>query len=154
MWHGLKGGMFEPKLTAILEELETLYVRSCLPKMLVNLQDASRYQSCGTPKVIDMDQIHEPASSDNIDMLSNPVQLKTIVCGRNLISFPHRKNQHTSYLFALHNHHVIPWNYHSIHDEFFLQAKMCTKWQEKEGQVCIPCEALRSTLLYNSICIG
>ena len=72
-------------------------------------------------------------------------------CRGNLVSFPPGKSQHTSYPLGLHDHHVFPWNYHSINDKFFLQAKSCMKQRVKNGEVCVACEVLKSTSLYDGI---
>ena len=73
------------------------------------------------------------------------------VCGGNLIIFPLSKNQPTLYPFGLHGEQIIPWNYHSIDDKFYLQARSCTKELVDEGEACLKCKTLKSTSLYNSI---
>ena len=73
----------------------------------MNLRDDSRYPCRVIPEVTNMDQIGEVASEQNQDMSPNPTQLKRVICGGNLISFPPGKNQQTSYPFGLHNHHAI-----------------------------------------------
>jgi hypothetical protein len=72
-------------------------------------------------------------------------------CGGNLVIFPPGKNQHTSYPFGLHNEQIIPWNYHSIDESFYLQARSCTKELVDVGEACTVCDALKSTSLYDGI---
>lgn len=66
-------------------------------------------------------------------------------------SFQQEKIYHTSYPFGLHNERIIPWDYHSINDAFYIQAKACQKPQKKTGVACDNCRALTSTTLYEGI---
>jgi hypothetical protein len=72
-------------------------------------------------------------------------------CGGNLIVFMPGKNQHTSYPFGLHNEQLIPWNYHSIDDKFYLQSKTCTKAKMEPDKTCAPCWALLSMSIYQGV---
>jgi hypothetical protein len=47
--------------------------------------------------------------------------------------------------------HVVPWNYHSIDDKFYLQAKLCQKSSSMAGRVCKNCQELTSSTLYTGI---
>ena len=67
------------------------------------------------------------------------------------ITFPEGTNQHMSYPFGIHSEHSIPWNYQSINDKFYLQAKSCQKSSLLEGGVCKNCQKLTSSSLYTGI---
>lgn len=74
------------------------------------------------------------------------------VCSGILVSFPAGKTHHTSYPFGLHQEQIVPWNYHSIDDNFYLQARSCSKKSlEKDEETCPACDALKSTPLYRGI---
>lgn len=164
MWRGLKGGLIESRVMVILEELEKSYMRPQFPEQPVRTYETHRYPIClEMCEVInvDSDQIDDLASlasEHTIDMSSDmspvpvvAIRSKMVACGGNLVSFPPGKSQHTSYPFGLHDRLVIPWDYHSINDKFFLQAKTCMKHLVKDGQVCIVCKALKSMALYDGI---
>jgi len=53
-------------------------------------------------------------------------------CKEVLVKFPAGRNHHTLYPFSLHNEQIIPWDYHSINNSFYLQAKACQKPQKKK----------------------
>ena len=72
-------------------------------------------------------------------------------CEGILITFPEGTNHHSSYPFGIHNVHVVPWNYHSIDDKFYLQAKSCQKSSSMAGGVCKNCQELTSSTLYTGI---
>ena len=72
-------------------------------------------------------------------------------CSGNLVIFPPGKNQHTSYPFSLHNEQIILWNYHSIDESFYLQARSCMKELVDVREACTVCDALKSTSLYDGI---
>jgi hypothetical protein len=72
-------------------------------------------------------------------------------CKGILVEFPAGKNHHTSYPFGLHNERIIPWDYHSIDDSFYIQAKACQKPRNNAGIPCNNCRALTSTTLYEGI---
>jgi hypothetical protein len=48
-------------------------------------------------------------------------------CKEILIEFPDGKDKHTSYPFGLHKERTLPWNYQSVDDSFYIQAKSCQK---------------------------
>jgi hypothetical protein len=104
---------------------------------------------CSTAEVIDVDSIilatYMPVERPGTKAASR------VHCGGNLIAFAPGKNQHTSYPFGLHNERLIPWNYHSIDDNFYLQSKTCTKAMVEPGKVCAPCQALLSTTIYQGV---
>jgi hypothetical protein len=164
MRRGLKGGLIESRVMVILEELETSYMRPQFPEQLVRTYETHRYPiRLEMHKVInvDSDQIDDLASlasehtiDMSLDMSPVPVVAvgsKMVACGGNLVLFPPGKSQHTSYPFGLHDRLVIPWDYHSINNKFFLQAKTCMKHLVKDGQVCNACKVLKSTALYDGI---
>jgi hypothetical protein len=73
-------------------------------------------------------------------------------CGGVLVSFPAGKNQHTSYPFGLHQEQVVPWDYRSVDDKFYLQARSCSKQLLKtDEETCRACESIKSTPLYQGI---
>ena len=67
------------------------------------------------------------------------------------ITFPAGMSQHTSYPFGIHSEHNVPWNYRSIDDDFYLQAKLCQKSLSLEGGICKNCWRLTSSPLYARI---
>ena len=72
-------------------------------------------------------------------------------CEGVLITFPEGMNHHTSYPFGVHSEHVVPWNYRSTDDKFYLQAKSCQKSSSMAGGVCKNCQKLTSSSLYTGI---
>ena len=60
-------------------------------------------------------------------------------CEGFLVIFPEGANHHTSYLFGIHSEQSVPWNYHSIDNKFYLQAKSCQKVTSTEGEACENC---------------
>ena len=132
MWRGLKGGMFESKFTAIVDELETSCVRPWIPKMFVKLTKCPQIHTLPSARSDGWEQIDEPAtwSEHGIDMLPSLVRSKLEVYGGRSYSISTRK-EHTTCPFGLHNHHIIPWNCHSIHDKLFLQEKVHEKTSER-----------------------
>ncbi|KAN0138828.1 hypothetical protein V8E53_003216 [Lactarius tabidus] len=56
-----------------------------------------------------------------------------------------------SYPFGIHSKHSIPWNYQSIDDAFYLQAKSCQKLSSMEGGMCGNCQKLTSSTLFSRI---
>ena len=72
-------------------------------------------------------------------------------CEGVLVAFPEGTNQHTSYPFGIHNEHLVPWDYWSIDDRFYLQAKSCQKFSSIAGGVCKNCHELTSSSLYTGI---
>jgi hypothetical protein len=67
------------------------------------------------------------------------------------VVFPDGKNEHTSYPFGMHSERSMPWNYRSIDDAFYIQAKSCQKWSPEAGRPCEDCEKLTSSTLYTGI---
>ncbi|KAN0129709.1 hypothetical protein V8E53_012529 [Lactarius tabidus] len=72
-------------------------------------------------------------------------------CDGILVTFPEGMDHHTSYLFGIHSKHSIPWNYQSINDAFYLQAKSCQKLSSMEGGMCGNCQKLTSSTLFSRI---
>jgi hypothetical protein len=72
-------------------------------------------------------------------------------CEGVLITFPEGTDHHTSYPFGIHSKHAVPWNYRSLDDKFYLQAKSCQKSSSVEGRVCKNCQKLTSSTLYTGI---
>src|SRR6266436_4697457 len=73
------------------------------------------------------------------------------ICKGILIRFPDGKDEHTSYPFGLHKERTMPWNYQSIDDSFYIQAKSCQKWSSESGKACQECHNLTSSTLYTGI---
>ena len=133
MNHGLKGVMFESKLKVLLEELERQYVAksSHVFPEADTLSINNRYPSHMTnarvpdlPEVIDVDQ-HEPQElKKGRDMGQTiPIHSCCMSCAGIVVPFLPGKNHHTSYPFGLYNSQNIPWNYHSVNDLFYIQAR-------------------------------
>jgi hypothetical protein len=123
-----------------------------------HLRDTHRYPShlrlpCPIlPEVVDVDQTNDLANDKGLSVTpATSTNMGKQVCSRNLVIFPPGKNQHTSYPFGLHNEQIILWNYHSIDESFYLQARSCTKELVDIGEACTVCDALKSTSLYNGI---
>ncbi|KAH9004151.1 hypothetical protein EDB86DRAFT_3208354 [Lactarius hatsudake] len=72
-------------------------------------------------------------------------------CEGTRITFPEGTNHHMSYPFGLHSERSVPWNYHSIDDAFYLQAKSCQKISSTEGGTCGNCQTLTSSNLFAGI---
>ncbi len=72
-------------------------------------------------------------------------------CEGILIKFPDGKDGHTSYPFGLHKEHTMPWDYHSIDDSFYIQAKTCQKWTYVVGKACEECQKLTLSTVYTGI---
>jgi len=93
-----------------------------------------------TVEIIDVDVIQD-GMLERIDK-----QMKTqlhgchgpmkCTCEGILIEFSDRKDEHTSYPFGLHKEHTMLWNYQSIDDSFYIQAKSCQKWSSEAGKAC------------------
>lgn len=82
--------------------------------------------------------------------IDKPVK-KLWPCEGFLVKFPEETNHHVSYPFGLHNDRSIPWNYRSIDDEFYVQAKSCQKVSYKVGEACRNCQRLTSSTLFSGI---
>lgn len=72
-------------------------------------------------------------------------------CDGILVTFPEGKNEHTSYPFGLHSERAVPWNYRSIDNSFYIQAKSCQKSLSKAGTACESCLKLTSSTLFKGI---
>ena len=81
-------------------------------------------------------------------MVRGPVEWP---CDGILVTFPEGKNEHTSYPFGLHSEHAVPWNYQSIDNSFYIQAKLCQKFLSKAGTACKSCLKLTSSTLFKGI---
>lgn len=51
----------------------------------------------------------------------------------------------------MHNERSVPWNYKSVDDRFYIQAKSCQKWTNEAGKACEDCDRLTSSSLYTGI---
>ena len=80
-----------------------------------------------------------------------PKTRKKWPCKGLLVVFPDGKNHHTSYPFGMHRERSMPWNYKSIDDTFYIQAKSCQDWSSEAGRACADCEKLTSTTFYIGI---
>ncbi|KAJ7281329.1 hypothetical protein C8J57DRAFT_1558865 [Mycena rebaudengoi] len=68
------------------------------------------------------------------------------------VTFPAGKNEHTSYPFALHVAHDLPWGYRSINNAFFVQAHACDKtYPHSDNTECRKCRALGSNVRFAGI---
>ena len=109
-----------------------------------------------TPHIIDIDVI-EDGVLDVVDMqrhshgVKSWKQAQKWPCKGIQVVFPDGKEQHTSYPFRMYSEHSILWNYKSVDDAFYIQAKSCQKWMHKEGGVCDDCDKLTSSMLYTGI---
>ena len=110
-----------------------------------------------TPYIIDIDVIKEGAL-DGVDTqrhshgVKSRKQAQKWPCKGIQVVFPDRKEQHTSYPFEMHSERSIPWNYKSVDDAFYIQAKSCQKWTHKEGGVCDDCDKLTLSTLMRCRC--
>ena len=82
--------------------------------------------------------------------------LETMPCIGIHLVFPSGKNHHTSYPFGLHSSCIIPWNYYSIEDRFYLQSKCCSHVAHPSGDdgqywACYSCERIWSNDQFKSI---
>jgi len=74
------------------------------------------------------------------------------------ITFPPGQNHHTSYPFGLHQQRILPWDYHSVNDRFYVQSKDCARQvlpssanDETSQKACTACEGLRENNIYAGI---
>lgn len=72
-------------------------------------------------------------------------------CKGILIEFPDGKDEHTSYPFGLHKGRTLPWNYRSVDDSFYIQAKSCQNRSSEAGKACQECQKLTSSTAYTGI---
>jgi hypothetical protein len=107
-------------------------------------------------EIIDIDAIQDGVH----DRIGKPTQVhhprgsrgpRKCTCKGILIEFPDGKDQHTSYSFGLHRERSLPWNYQSIDDSFYIQAKSCQKWSSEAGNACQECQNLTSSTAYIGI---
>jgi hypothetical protein len=106
------------------------------------------------PHIIDIDVINDgifEGTQINKRPKRNSRGSKQRPCEGISIAFPEGKDQHTSYPFGMHSKRTILWNYKSIDNTFYIQAKTCQKWSSKEGSACDNCEMLTLTMLYTGI---
>lgn len=76
---------------------------------------------------------------------------KSWQCGGICITFPEGTNHHMCYPFGIHSKRSVPWNYWSIDDAFYIQAKLCQKLSSMEGGACGNCQELTSSTLFSGI---
>ena len=107
--------------------------------------DASDIEFLKVVKVVD-EKVCKP-----MDVPRKARKLAKWPCEGIHITFPEGTNQHTSYPFGIHSEHSILWNYRSVDDKFYLQAKACQKSSSLEGGVCKNCQKLTSSSLYAGI---
>jgi hypothetical protein len=72
-------------------------------------------------------------------------------CEGYLVAFPEGTNHHVSYPFGIHGERSVPWNYRSIDNKFYIQAKSCQKVSSTEGGACENCRRLTSSTLFSGI---
>jgi len=130
---GLQGALFETEVKVLLTELKDRYPTASTQAFP---QASSSAVETDYPSTVDGKQVHKP---------------KRWPCEGILVTFPEGRNHHTSYPFGIHSKRDVPWNYRSIGDKFYLQAKACQKWPSLEGGVCINCQKLTSSTLYTGI---
>ena len=112
--------------------------------------------SPATPEIIDVDAIQGSALDEiaKTAQAHNPYgscRLRKCMCKGILIEFPDRKDGHTSHPFGLHKERTLPWNYQSVDDSFYIQAKSCQKWSSEAGKPCQDCQNLTSSTAYTGI---
>lgn len=99
------------------------------------------------PDVIDVDALDD----DVLDRRRHSHGPKKWPCEGIRVEFPDGKNHHTSYPFGMHSERSLPWNYRSIDDAFYIQAKSCQNQLSEAGRTCKACEKLTSSTLYTGI---
>lgn len=67
------------------------------------------------------------------------------------VTFPEGTNHHISYPFGIHSERPVPWNYRSVDDIFWIQAKSCQKSSNTLGGLCKNCQKLTSSNLFAGI---
>ena len=72
-------------------------------------------------------------------------------CSGIRITFPDGTNHHMCYPFGIHSERSVPWNYQSVDDVFYIQAKSCQKLSSTEGGACGNCQELTSSTLFSGI---
>lgn len=99
---------------------------------------SSKVKQRGTHRAVQ--EVHRPAGSP-----------KKWACEGVLVTFPEGANHHNSYPFGIHGERSVPWNYKSIDDAFYLQAKSCQKTTSTESRTCENCRQLTSSTLFAGI---
>ena len=121
----------------------------------------------GVSEIIDVDSLddanlhsktttmHIPKAATSV--LDAPRPESTSCIGIQLV-FPPGKDHHTSYPFGMHSSRIIPWNYHSIEDRFYLQSNCCsrvvhssTSSNDGQYQACHSCKKIRFDDQFQSI---
>jgi len=80
-------------------------------------------------EIIDIDAIQN-------SMVDKPTQVphpcgscdpRRFTCKEILVEFSDGKDKHTLYPFGLYKEHTLPWNYRSVDNSFYIQAKVVSK---------------------------
>ncbi|KAI9466300.1 hypothetical protein BJY52DRAFT_1241155, partial [Lactarius psammicola] len=150
---GLQGALFETGVEALLKELEDRYPS----EVATSVQASSPAVTDIASTVKNMNELRGIIDVDEIEVVkkvANGVgkskQAKWL-CEGVLIVSPEGTNQHTLYPFGIHSERVVPWNYRSVGDKFYLQAESCQKSSSMEGEVCRNCQKLTSSTLYTRV---
>ena len=109
-------------------------------------------------EIIDADGLSNtnPSSKTMTERTSVPGAPDATPCIGICLVFPPGKDHHTSYPFGLHSSCIIPWNYHSVEDRFYLQSKFCSRVVYSAGddgsyRACHSCEKIWSNDQFESI---
>lgn len=105
-----------------------------------------------TPKRLDVPSEHATATPDaahqlpsipspDIDYIKTNPPSKT--CKGYSLTFPDGKTAHSSYPFALHDKHNLPWDYESRSDVFVLRSRGCRGASQAHGR-CAACNELEN----------
>lgn len=152
---GLQGSLLEGKIELLLVAIEA----ECIRNMIISLletQSLTRFlvakeASANEDEVLVHSMVNEVDSMDDEIMLidisgatqkSCPACMPAIPrapCNGIVLTFPPGQNEHVSYPFTLHRTHALPWNYQSINNKFFLQARSCKKKPIEAGSTCKNC---------------
>jgi hypothetical protein len=105
-------------------------------------------------KIIDVDSIElvatQKSQSESSKKHAEEAELSA-PCYGILVLFPAGKTHHTSYPFGIHGEQPVPWNYHSIDDRFFVQARDCKKGLVNDERNCSACGRITSYPRYQGI---
>ncbi|KAN0109249.1 hypothetical protein V8E52_009433 [Russula decolorans] len=138
---GLEGVLIETKINALLKKLGNQYPSRTTAQTAAHI---SKSVLPATQEIIDVDAIRDGTLSG----IDNPTQThhprhprgscgpRKCPCKGILIEFPDGKDEHTSYPFGLHKERTLPWNYRSVDDSFYIQAKSCQKWSSEARKPC------------------